>query len=224
MKKTILCVVTLFLLCISTNIKAQTNDNWNNYIKFQFVQPIGEYSDYYHAGVGLEYGRMFPFNFDIANGLLKPGLDITFIQTTLNTGKEHTYYSDYNTKGGFLWNFGIKLGPMMSINIVDDLKGDFAIQYAPTLIMGYRKGLSSIEDREDYTTTSSISFAHRLSMKADIRYQHFLFGMELLFGQATLNYGKSIIPYYNNTTNAVALKDKKDLGLNTLLLNFGFTF
>lgn len=227
MKKLVLVLASCFVLCCSTNIKAQNESNGQNYVKIQFVEPIGEYSDYYNAGFGIEYGRMFPLNFDIANGLLKPGLDITFIQSTLNTGKDHTYFKDaanyeYKTKGGFLWDLDVKLGPMVSIDITDGLVGDFSIQYVPTLIFANRKGPVSVNEPMNYQSSSSVVFANRLAINAGIRYQHFMFGLEFLFGEKTFDYGDKIIPYYNGVTPQ--LTDKEDLGLNTFILNVGFSF
>jgi hypothetical protein len=226
MKKLVLVFASLFLIC-STTVKSQDKTVWQNYVKAQFVKPIGEYNDYYNAGVGFEYGRMFPLHFDIANGLIKPGINVTFIQTTLNTGKDYIYFStggnDYKTKGGFLWDFDVKLGPMASIELTDGLMADFTIQYVPTLIFANREGPESETMPTNYKSSSAVAFANRVSMKAGIRYSHFIFGLECIFGSKELDYGDNIIPYHD-MAGQIQLTDKKDLGLNTFLLGVGYSF
>ncbi|MCF0210742.1 MAG: hypothetical protein HUK18_05485 [Bacteroidales bacterium] len=239
-KKVLLLGVAL-LAMLSTSLKAQDGDYGQNYIKLQFVQPLGEYGDYYNAGFGAEYGRMFLFNLDFANGLMIPGLDITFIQTTFNTGKDHPYFDNENlkTEGGLVWNLGVKIGPMLTIGIAEGLVADFAVQYAPTVVFGFRQGPEVTQDVNGYPvpllsdtkTASSVSFAHRVSLKGDIRYAHFLFGLEFLLGSTTFHYNHPVIPAYTPTMddagNPIQLytpRDEKNMGLGTLMLNFGFTF
>lgn len=217
-------------MLFGANLKAQDGEYGQNYVKLQFVQPLGEYRDYYNSGFGAEYGRMFQFNMDIANGLMIPGLDITFIQTSFNTGKDHIYFGNENlkTEGGLIWDLGVKLGPMMTFGLTEGLLADVSIQYAPTVIFGFRKGPDEnmvINNQLPYDTktASSVSFAHRVSIKGDIRYAHFLFGLEFLLGNTTFNYGHNIIPAYDSANNYKP-RDEKDMGLSTLMLNFGFTF
>ncbi|MBQ9253426.1 MAG: hypothetical protein IJ213_07785 [Bacteroidales bacterium] len=238
MLKKLLVLGAAFFMLLNTGVKAQYTEYGQNYVKLQFVQPLGEYQDYYNSGFGAEYGRMFQFNMDFADGLIIPGLDITFIQTTFNTGKDHVYFGDDNlkTEGGLIWNLGVKLGPMVTFGLTEGLLADFSIQYAPTVIFGFRKG--PVEDMVltgqlpyDTKSASSVSFAHRVSIKGDIRYAHFLFGLEFLLGGTTFHYGHDIVPAYTNTVDAsgntvrtYTPRDEKDMGLGTLLLNFGFTF
>lgn len=230
MFKKILVLSTAFIMLFGANLKAQDGEYGQNYVKLQFVQPLGEYRDYYNSGFGAEYGRMFQFNMDIANGLMIPGLDITFIQTSFNTGKDHIYFGNENlkTEGGLIWDLGVKLGPMMTFGLTEGLLADVSIQYAPTVIFGFRKGPDEnmvINNQLPYDTktASSVSFAHRVSIKGDIRYAHFLFGLEFLLGNTTFNYGHAIIPSYDASNNYKP-RDEKDMGLSTLMLNFGFTF
>lgn len=230
MFKKILVLSAAFIMLFGANLKAQDGEYGQNYVKLQFVQPLGEYRDYYNSGFGAEYGRMFQFNMDIANGLMIPGLDITFIQTSFNTGKDHIYFGNENlkTEGGLIWDLGVKLGPMMTFGLTEGLLADVSIQYAPTVIFGFRKGPDEnmvINNQLPYDTktASSVSFAHRVSIKGDIRYAHFLFGLEFLLGNTTFNYGHNIIPAYDAANNYKP-RDEKDMGLSTLMLNFGFTF
>ena len=219
-----MALITMF----SSNIKAQMEDAGQNYVKLQFVQPLGEYNDFYNSGFGAEFGRMFPLNFDIADGLIMPGLDITFISTQFNTGKEYEYIPATSltpalaTKSGLLWNLGVKLGPMVTIGITDGLVADFSIQYDPTVVFSLgRKGIDADKLATGVVkekSASSVSFAHRIGIKGDIRYTHFLFGLEFVLGSTTLHYNHSIIP------EGASLTDETSLGLGTLLLNFGFTF
>ena len=246
MKKLVLLTVA-FVAFFSSNIKAQENGMKNNYVKLQLVQPIGEYKDYYRTGFGAEFGRMFTLDFEIADGMVMPGLDITFLNTSFNTGKDHDYFKATNfsgteykfqSQGGLVWQLGIKLGPMVTFGITDGLVADVSLQYDPTLIFNFRKGAS--EDawnkgngRFDKRSASCVAFAHMVGFKADIRYSHFLFGMEFKLGNASFNYNHDILPYEegtitngsNQTATNVKFADKKsDMGLGTLLLNFGLTF
>ncbi|MBR1626340.1 MAG: hypothetical protein IJ681_04265 [Bacteroidales bacterium] len=225
MKKVVLLIIA-FISVLPSTIKAQ-EELGQNYVKLQFIQPLGEYKDFYSSGFGAEFGRMFPFNFDIADGLIIPGLDITFINTTFNTGKEYNYNpkDEYlTTKSGLLWDLSVKLGPMVTIGITDGLVADFAVQYDPTVVFSLgRKGLDPDKFRQEERvykekSASSVSFAHRVSIKGDIRYTHFLFGLEFVLGGTSLNYNHEIIPENDDLTDEVSL------GLGTLLLNFGFTF
>jgi hypothetical protein len=252
MKKIVLlgiAIVTVF----SSNLKAQIEEAGNNYVKLQFVQPLGEYKDYYNSGFGAEFGRMFPLNFDIADGLILPGLDITFLSTSFNTGKDHTYFTAHNytgtdyefiSQGGLVWDLGVKLGPMITVGITDGLVADFSIQYDPTLVFNIsRKGASENawnrgDGRFDKKSSSAVSFAHMLGIKADIRYSHFIFGLEFKLGSTAFHYSNNIVPYEDGiiqevdlngdgvkeTATNVRFDDEKDMGLGTLLLNFGYTF
>ena len=125
-----------------------------------------------------------------------------------------------------MWDLGVKLGPMITVGITDGLVADFAIQYDPTVIFNFRKGINpdtwTNQQIVDKKSGSSVSFAHRIGLKADIRYTHFLFGLEFMLGSTSLHYNKNIIPYRNNGN--IKFIDEKDMGLGTLLLNFGFTF
>ena len=236
MKRKIL-IGALFISMFSYNVKAQIEEVGQNYIKMQFVQPLGEYKDYYNSGFGFEYGRIFPFNFDIADGFVIPGIDITFISTQFNTGKEKFYFNaknklndtyEFKSQGGLLWNIGVKLGPMVTVGITDGLVADFAIQYDPTIIFNLaRKGVS--EDiwnggagRVEKKSASSLSFAHRIGIKGDIRYSHFLFGLEFVLGGTTFSYTSNVIPEIIG--GDIRFYKDKEVGLGTLLLNFGFTF
>ncbi|MBP3253404.1 MAG: hypothetical protein J6M30_02720 [Bacteroidales bacterium] len=235
MKKLVLFGAALLML-VTSNVKAQISESGQNYVKLQFVQPLGEYKDFYNSGIGVEFGRMFPLNFDIADGMIIPGLDITFIHTTINTGKDHEYFTVndgtdsylFKTQGGLMWDLGVKLGPMVTVGITDGLVADFAIQYDPTVIFNFRKGVNSSawEDQQivDKKSGSSVSFAHRIGIKADIRYTRWLFGLEFLLGSTSLHYNHDIIPYSKNAANDVKFVKEKDMGIGTLLLNFGVTF
>ncbi|MBO6117756.1 MAG: hypothetical protein J6P44_04340 [Bacteroidales bacterium] len=245
MKKIVLLGLVFFSV-FASNIKAQTNNDGRNYVKLHIVQPLGDYKDSYKSGFGLDFGRMFPLNFDIADGMVLPGLDITFIDFTFDKGKDNVYYSDvYNiskinigpakTSGGVLMNLGVKLGPMVTVGITDGLVADFAIQYDPTIVFSVgRKGVNINEwnngdcSQLDTKKASSISFAHRVGFKGDIRYSGFIFGLEFIVGGTTLNYSNKIIPVYNYSesqgVNDMRVKDEKDLGLGTLLLNIGYAF
>lgn len=245
MKKIVLLAIA-FVTLFSGNVKAQMGDAGNNYVKLQFVQPLGEYKDYYNSGFGVEFGRMFPLNFDIADGLIIPGLDITFISTSFNTGKDYSYFTAQNFSGtenefisqsGIVWDLGVKLGPMVTFGITDGLVADFAIQYDPTVVFNTRKGASQSAwnkgyGRFDKKSGSAVAFAHMIGIKADIRYTHFMFGLEFKLGGVTFNYNNAIVPYLDGTmtneegqvANNVKFQKEKDMGLGTLFLNLGFTF
>ena len=174
---------------------------------------------------------------------LSSGLDLTFLYTSFNFGKEH-FYGEYplmyspttgaaittplQTEGGLLWNLGVKVGPMVSLELVKDLSVDFSFQYAPTVVFSFRKGPKeeSVSNQDiEMKSAASVSFAHRFSFKGNLRYQHFVFGLEYLFGGTTLHYGSSIIPnWQKNTVNSYNPQKEKDMGLGTLALSLGLTF
>lgn len=235
MKKIVLLGIALITL-FSQGTKAQIENAGQNYIKMQFVQPLGQYKDYYKSGFGVEFGRMFPLNFDIADGLILPGLDITFVDFTFNTGKQFDYFrypNDdsgewFSTQKGVMFNFSLaKIGPMITIGITDGLVADFAIQYVPTFVWSIRKGVDKNHWENNSTvkekTASSFSYASRVGFKGDIRYSHFLFGLEFLVGSANLSYSSDILPTKEKGGDPKFINETS-MGLGTLLLNFGFTF
>lgn len=235
MKKIILLAITL-MCCVSFGTKAQIQNLSRTYLKLAFVQPLGEYKDYYKSGFGLDYGRIFALDFNIANGAVVPGIDITFASTQFNFGKDYYYFNtgvlngtslDMSTKGGLLWSLGVKLGPSVTIGITDGLVADFAIQYDPTVIFSLaRKGIDMDKYNNggivDEKSSSSVSFANRIGLKGGVRYQHFFFGLEFILGNTNLSYTKSILPELTKT--GIDFTKEKDMGLGTMLLNFGFTF
>jgi len=248
MKKIVFIILCSVLVGLTS--KAQNLSFGQSYIKISFNQPMGEYKDYYNAGFGMESGRMFPLFIIEPEYNLTMGLDITFLYTSFNFGKEHSYgkfplgtlvtpngattiYKELQTEGGLLWNLGVKVGPMVTMEVVKDLNIDVSFQYAPTVVFSFRKGPNqeSVEAaNQDLKTKSSasVSFAHRLSFRGNLRYQHFMFGLEYLFGSTTLHYGSTIIPNWeiNSPTLSAVYKPRKevDMGLGTLVLSVGLTF
>jgi hypothetical protein len=235
MKKILLLTITI-MCCVSFGAKAQMQSLSCSYLKASFAQPLGEYKDYYKSGFGLDYGRIFALDIDIANGAVVPGIDITFVSTQFNFGKDHNYFdseilnsltSNLTTRGGLLWSLGVKLGPSITVGITDGLVADFAIQYDPTVIFSFaRKGIDKDKwdngNRVDDKSSSSVSFANRIGFKGGVRYQHFFFGLEFLIGSTNISYSKAILPELTNA--GIEFTKEKDMGLGTMLLNFGFTF
>ncbi len=241
MKKILLLALAVLTLSVS-GLKAQGIGQ--SYLRISFTQPMGEYKDYYNSGFGLETGRMFPLFVVEPEYNLTTGLDLTFLYTSFNFGKEHLY-GDYplissttgtsivtplQTQGGLLWNLGVKVGPMVSMDIVNDLSVDLSFQYVPTVVFSFRKGpkeesVSVANQETDMKSAASVSFAHRFSLKGSLRYQHFIFGLEYLFGSTTLHYGSPIIPSWQKGTPGTykGLKEK-EMGLGTLVLSLGLTF
>ncbi len=241
MKRFLLLTLLMIGLLLPLKINAQQEYQAHDFIKIQFAQPLGQYKDYYNSGVGVEFGRKFPFKTQIANGLLIPGLDITFISTSFNTGKEHNYFTIYNTstaeqfdfktQDGLIWTLAMKIGPMITMGLTDGLLLDVALQYDPSVVFDFRKGVNAEvwqqDNIVDKKTASSVSFAHLLGLKADLRYEHFLFGLEFKFGSTGLSYNHKIIPHKStNSTGETVVRftDEKDMGLTTFMLNFGFVF
>ncbi|MDR1848233.1 MAG: hypothetical protein LBR17_09015 [Bacteroidales bacterium] len=242
----------LLLVCaaLSGNIfmsQAYAQDFKKNYVRLQYVNPIGQYSDYYSAGVGAEYGKHFYFNtmlFDV----LKPGIDLTFVEFAINFGDRYNYNEQadllngkinrkgidcwFYSDGGFLSTVGVKLGPVITYNIVDDLFADFYIKYAPSLVWGSRT-MNFVDMDNDHRTIDDpssmfVGFVHRFSMGLNLKYSFFTFGIELLFGKTTLNYGDEIVPEPLDPIPSVGdtwkLTDKKSMGLNTIKINVGYLF
>lgn len=240
--------LALIFVCLSMGAKAQSTTFGQSYAKVSFVQPMGEYKDFYNSGVGVDFGRIFPLFIIEPEYNLTTGLDITFLYTSFNFGKEHSY-GNYpyayialptgetvkmtkalQTESGLLWNLGVKLGPMVSMELVKDLIIDVAVQYAPTVVFSFRKGpneesVTAANQEIKTKSSASVSFAHRLSFKGNLRYQHFIFGMEYLFGSTTLHYGSPIIPAWTyNLAGSYKPKKETDMGLGTLVLSVGLTF
>lgn len=241
MRKVLLLTLTVLILAV-TGVKAQSFGQ--GYLKVSFTQPMGEYKDYYNAGFGVETGRMFPLFVIDPEYNLSSGLDLTFLYTSFNFGKEHPYGSyplfispttgtvttPLQTEGGLLWNLGVKVGPMVSLEVVKDLSMDFSFQYVPTIVFSFRKGpkeesVSVANADTEMKSAASVSFAHRFSFKGSLRYQHFVFGLEYLFGSTTLHYGSPIIPnWQKGVAGSYSPKKEKDMGLGTLALSLGLTF
>lgn len=241
MMKKLLLLFLLLIVLLPLKTNAQQQYEGHDFLKIQFAQPLGQYKDYYNSGVGVEFGRKFPFKTQMANGLLIPGLDITFISTSFNTGKEHDYFTlfntstneqfDFKTQSGLMWALSMKIGPMVTMGLADGLLLDVALQYDPSVVFNFRKGVNAEvwqqDNIVDKKTATSISFAHLIGLKADLRYSHFLFGLEFKFGSTGLSYNHKIISHKTTDSSAqtiVKFTDEKDMGLTTLLLNFGFVF
>ncbi|MDO5760703.1 MAG: hypothetical protein Q4Q06_06740 [Bacteroidota bacterium] len=238
--KKILFIATI-IICLSMGAKAQTFGR--SYTKISFVQPLGEYKDFYNSGFGVEFGRMFPVFIIEPEYNMTVGLDLTFLYASLNFGKEHSYGKfiygtlgstimgkELKTQGGCLLDLGVKIGPSFSMEVVKDLNIDVAFQYAPTLVLSVRKGpdeeYATAINQDKTKSSASFSFAHRFSLKGNLRYQHFIFGLEYLFGSTTLHYGSAIIPNWEYDSSSYVYKPQKevDMGLGTLVLSVGLTF
>ena len=200
-----------------------------NYVRGQYINPIGQYSDFYSQGFGVEYGHTFYF--DVVMGdLFTPGIDVTFMEVGFNSGKTYDYGSQnfvadsllnyYKTQDGFLMTAGPKIGLAVQMELIDGLCVAASAKYCPTLVFGTRTlGRTNLHRKEE--TAGCFAFSNRFSINLELKYQWFSFGGEFLFGKANLDYNKDIIPDFTQTP---ALQDRADLGMNTFKLYIGFNF
>ena len=200
-----------------------------NYVRGQYINPIGQYSDFYSQGFGAEYGHTFYF--DVVMGdLFTPGIDVTFMEVGFNSGKTYDYSSQnfvadsllnyYKTQDGFLMTAGPKIGLAVQMELIDGLCVAASAKYCPTLVFGTRTlGRTNLHHKEE--TAGCFAFSNRFSINLELKYQWFSFGGEFLFGKANLDYNKDIIPDFTQTP---ALQDRADLGMNTFKLYIGFNF
>ena len=200
-----------------------------NYVRGQYINPIGQYSDFYSQGFGGEYGHTFYF--DVVMGdLFTPGIDVTFMEVGFNSGKTYDYGSQnfvadsllnyYKTQDGFLMTAGPKIGLAVQMELIDGLCVAASAKYCPTLVFGTRTlGRTNLHHKEE--TAGCFAFSNRFSINLELKYQWFSFGGEFLFGKANLDYNKDIIPDFTQTP---ALQDRADLGMNTFKLYIGFNF
>lgn len=238
MKKFVLSLCCIFFVLPF----ASGQNNYSNYLKVLFSQPTGSYKDYYKSGFGFEYGKIFDLGFNLGNKDINAGIDITFINTSINFGKDYSYFTasnidgiryDFYSQGGLMWQVGVKLGPAISMEIADHLMADFSIQYDPTIVVSFRKGAnehawSNGMGRFDKKSASAIAFANMFSLKGDIRYEHFLFGLEFKLGNKTLTYSEKIIPYtvpiITNNPTLISFDDEKEMGLGSFFVSIGYMF
>ena len=200
-----------------------------NYVRGQYINPIGQYSDFYSQGFGVEYGHTFYF--DVVMGdLFTPGIDVTFMEVGFNSGKIYDYsyeaspiadsLHNYKTQDGFLMTAGPKIGLAVQMELIDGLCVAASAKYCPTLVFGTRTlGRTNLHHKEE--TAGCFAFSNRFSINLELKYQWFSFGGEFLFGKANLDYHKDIIPDFTQTP---ALQDRADLGMNTFKLYIGFNF
>ena len=200
-----------------------------NYVRGQYINPIGQYSDFYSQGFGVEYGHTFYF--DVVMGdLFTPGIDVTFMEVGFNSGKTYDYGSQnfvadsllnyYKTQDGFLMTAGPKIGLAVQMELIDGLCVAASAKYCPTLVFGTRTlGRTNLHHKEE--TAGCFAFSNRFSINLELKYQWFSFGGEFLFGKANLDYNKDIIPDFTQTP---VLQDRADLGMNTFKLYIGFNF
>lgn len=239
MKKAILLCVVVLILCPAKSEAQNELPTWQSYFKMSYCQPVGKYHDFYNAGFGMEYGKMFPLFLADKENKISVGLDFTFLYTSLTPGKDHFYgifpmgdqYGIWMvTQGGMIWDLGVKIGPMASMEITKDLFVDISFQYSPTVVIGFRKGPNEesvqMSSREtEYKSSASISFAHRFAFKAGLRYQRFMFNMEYMCGSTNLHYGSAIVPSWAIGNNPVYKPLKqKNMGLGTFSLGIGIAF
>ena len=207
-----------------------------NYVRGQYINPIGQYSDFYSQGFGVEYGHTFYF--DVVMGdLFTPGIDVTFMEVGFNSGKTYDYsyetspvadsLHNYKTQDGFLMTAGPKIGLAVQMELIDGLCVAASAKYCPTLVFGTRtsvtdtRTLGGLQLSQKKETAGCFAFSNRFSINLELKYQWFSFGGEFLFGKANLDYNKDIIPDFTQTP---ALQDRADLGMNTFKLYIGFNF
>lgn len=201
----------------------------NNYLRVHYINPIGQYGDFYSQGVGAEYGHSFYFDL-VMGELVCPGIDVTFVEVGVNAGEKYSYAEafpekltdgyDYVTEGGFLMTFGPKVGLIAQMELIDGLFIETSAKYCPTLVFGSRTLAETPTTLRD-ETAGCFAFANRLSINLELKYNWFSFGGEFLFGKAKLDYSKDIIP---NLDNNFVPSDKIELGMNTFKLYVGFNF
>ncbi len=223
---TFFALAVLLLSGINTNAQ-RGNDN---YFRVHYLNPIGQYTDFYSQGFGVEYGHTFYL--DIVLGeLINPGIDVSFVELGFNKGKDYDYGQEHNlpsanvefygTRGGFLMTAGPKVGLAARMELVDDLFISFSAKYCPTLVFGSRKlaGSSTYGGKEQ--SSGCFAFSNRLSLNLEMKFDWFAFGGEVIFGKANLKYGENIIPYPGENPD---LRDEINLGMNTVKLYMGFHF
>ncbi|MDR1005824.1 MAG: hypothetical protein LBL74_03045 [Bacteroidales bacterium] len=211
------------------------------YVRLQYVNTLGESADFYGNGFGAEFGRNFYFKTKLF-GLIVPGIDITFAEFAIAFGDRYNYNEHYDsntaviyrngtranfyTDDGFLSTVGVKIGPVFSYNIVDELYADLYFKYAPAFVWGgrrvYFEEMSNSHNVIDKDFSMSAGFAHRFSTGLNIKYNRFSFGLEFIFGSTTLHYAADIMP--KQTGNGWNLTDERRMGLNTLKINIAYLF
>jgi hypothetical protein len=248
MKKSFILLLVITAL-VSSSLMSQESieDLRKNYVRLQYVSPIGEYSDFYGGGLGAEYGRHFYFNTTWFE-CITPGIDITFAEIALDFGNRYNYNEHgsaidrmitskgvpcfFHSDGGFISTIGVKLGPVFTYNIVDDLFADFYIKYAPSFVWGSRSiyfvDMTNEHRAIDDQSSMAAGFAHRLSTGLNIKYKFFTFGVEFLFGKTTMNYSKDIVPQAIDpkpiSGDTWKLNSEQKLGLNTFKVSIGYLF
>lgn len=228
MKKIIFKAFFLLMLLFSSfGIFAQSSGN--NYIKVHYINPMGQYGNFYSQGIGAEYGHSFYFDL-VMGELICPGIDVTFVELGVNAGKKYSYAEnyptvltdrdDYVTEGGFLATFGPKIGLIAQMELIDGLFIETSAKYCPTLVFGSRTLADTPSSLRD-ETAGCFAFSNRFSINLELKYNWFSFGGEFLFGKAKLDYAKEIIP---DLDNDLVPSDKIELGMNTFKLYVGFNF
>ncbi|MDR1725552.1 MAG: hypothetical protein LBR28_04090 [Bacteroidales bacterium] len=251
MKRKILlfAVITAFIGNMTSYSQDVSANLKQNYVRLQYAKPMGEFSDYLGAGFGAEYGRHFYFNTKMFNRII-PGIDVTFVEFALNFGDRYNFNENNtgtqymfwrqdtgcfaNLDAGFLSTVGVKLGPVFTINIVEDLYADLYLKYAPSLVWGSRTlNYETAHQPHELVGEEEASMfwgiVHRFDMGMNIKYKFFSFGIELLFGSTTLNFGKDIIPTekiqnHQPHKDTYTLGDKQSMGVSTFKLTIGYLF
>ena len=150
-----------------------------NYVRGQYINPIGQYSDFYSQGFGVEYGHTFYF--DVVMGdLFTPGIDVTFMEVGFNSGKTYDYsyeaspiadsLHNYKTQDGFLMTAGPKIGLAVQMELIDGLCVAASAKYCPTLVFGTRTlGRTNLHHKEE--TAGCFAFSNRFSINLELKYQ-----------------------------------------------------
>lgn len=167
------------------------------------------------TGINIEFGKYYFLHEDPIQEMFKVGLDATFFSANYLpiAWPVETEDSNYN-----LFTFSVKLGPVVSFNVAEDMYADLFIKAVPTFITSssdifYTKGEEDGYESLSLFNESSSAFALRSDIGINLRYRK---------GSLTLSYESGKVKtdswYYNGED--IDYQGKMPMGIFQAKLGF----
>jgi len=125
------------------------------------------------TGINVEFGKYYFLHEDPIQEMIKVGLDATFLSAGYHP-IEWPGEAEENSLN--LFTFSVKLGPVVSFNVMEDFYADVFIKAVPTLITSssgiyYFKEMSAGDESLDLFSDSPNIFALRSDIGVNLRYK-----------------------------------------------------
>ncbi len=151
-------------------------------------------------GANFELGRYYFFHDEPIGGILKVGLDATFLSLGYNGGKSAPHPDEESSPFDFV-TAAVKFGPVASVNVTGDLFADVFFKLAPTAMISFnapyhfKGGLYSPGSEVLYfDNEEEVGFALRTDVGVNLRYRK----VTLTASYESGNFNVPVVYYHND--------------------------